>query len=169
MTPLKLFVTGGAGFLGRHVTTAALERGHEVTVLSRHPDRLRNLPAGIQVMGGDLTAPDDLGKRLARLAPDAVVHAAAIVVDHDPTLHAVNVEGTAALCAMLSGLPQPPRVVHISTFSVEDIPPTDYNLYFLAVGFSTGRLLFVLLRGCSLVCACAPTGARPGKVLRSGR
>jgi NADH dehydrogenase len=124
---VKLLVTGGAGFLGRHVLSAARARGHEVTALSRHPDRVRDLPEGVQLVQGDLTTPEGLGERLGELELDAVIHAAAIVVDHDPTLHTVNVEGTAALCATLCGLPRPPRLVHVSTFAVEDPPPTAYS------------------------------------------
>ena len=124
---VKLLVTGGAGFLGRRVASAALERGHEVVVLSRHPDRVRDLPPGVSVIGGDLTAPQDLKGRLAELAPQGVIHAAAVVVDHDPQLHSVNVEGTAALCSMLGGLSPAPRLVYVSTFSVEDIPSTAYS------------------------------------------
>ena len=125
-------MTGGAGFVGRHVTARALERGHEVTVLSRHPDRVDGLPDGVHLVAGDLTDPGRLRDALVDLAnagqaPDAVVHAAAVVVDHDPKLHRVNVEGTGALCAALAALPTPPRLVHISTFAVEDIPATEYS------------------------------------------
>ncbi len=113
--------------MGRHVTAAARARGHEVAVLSRHPERARDVADEVTLVQGDLTAPGDLGERLAALAPDAVVHAAAVVVDHDPKLHQVNVEGTAALCKLLGGLPTPPRLVHVSTFAVEDPPPTEYS------------------------------------------
>jgi NADH dehydrogenase len=104
-----------------------MDRGHEVVVLSRHPDRVRDLAPGASLIGGDLTNPKDLEARLAHLAPQAVVHAAAVVVDHDPQLHSVNVEGTAALCNILGGLSPAPRIVYVSTFSVEDIPSTSYS------------------------------------------
>ncbi len=124
---VKLLVTGGAGFLGRHVAAIALERGHEVVVLSRHPERARGVPSGAEIQEGDLTRPGPLAAALREIDPEAVVHAAAIVVDHDPKLNSVNIEGTAALCAALAGLQPAPRMVHVSTFSVEDVPPTDYS------------------------------------------
>ncbi|HUK04667.1 MAG TPA: NAD-dependent epimerase/dehydratase family protein, partial [Burkholderiales bacterium] len=40
----RVLVLGGAGFVGRHVSAALLERGHEVIVGTRHPRRaLRRL------------------------------------------------------------------------------------------------------------------------------
>ena len=39
---MKLLIIGGTGFLGRHLTTLALDWGHEVTLFNRghrqHPD-----------------------------------------------------------------------------------------------------------------------------------
>ena len=32
---MKIFVTGGTGFVGRTLTKALVEKGHEVTILSR--------------------------------------------------------------------------------------------------------------------------------------
>jgi nucleoside-diphosphate-sugar epimerase len=33
---MKIFLTGGSGFIGRFLTFALAERGHEITVLSRN-------------------------------------------------------------------------------------------------------------------------------------
>jgi NADH dehydrogenase len=123
---LKILLTGGAGFLGRHVTRAALDAGHEVLVLSRHPERVETLPSGARALGGDLTLPETLSALVAA-GPDAVVHAAAVVAEDDPQLRDVNVGGTGHLLAALAGLPTPPRFVHVSSFAVEDIPSTQYS------------------------------------------
>ena len=37
--PLKIFIAGGAGFIGRHLVKAVLARGHEVYGLAK--DRMR--------------------------------------------------------------------------------------------------------------------------------
>jgi len=64
---------------------------------------------------------------LAQSPPDAVVHAAALMTGSRLELDAVNVEGTRALARALSRLDRPPRLVHVSTFAVEDTPPTPYS------------------------------------------
>lgn len=123
---MKILLTGGAGFLGRHVARAARARGHEVAALSRHPERATGLPRDVRVLSGDLADPASLAP-LARLAPQVVVHAAAVVADDDPQLHAVNVDGTRHLLDALSRLPAAPCVIHVSSFAVEDEPPTAYS------------------------------------------
>jgi uncharacterized protein YbjT (DUF2867 family) len=45
---MKAVVTGATGFLGGHVTKLLAERGDEVRVTYRNPERLKNLK-GIKV------------------------------------------------------------------------------------------------------------------------
>lgn len=124
---MKLFVTGGAGFLGRKICAAALAEGHEVLAMSRHPERVQGLPDGVTLVGGELTDEEQLRGLLGQARPDALIHAAAVVTDDDPRLRPVNVGGTGALIAALQSLAEQPRLVLISTFSVEDIPATAYS------------------------------------------
>lgn len=123
---MKILLTGGAGFLGRHVARAASAAGHEVLVLSRHPDRVGALPRSVHAVAGDLTRPESLGQ-LPDWGAQVVIHAAAIVADDDPNLAEVNVSGTGNLLAALARAVVVPRLVHVSTFAVEDIPPTAYS------------------------------------------
>lgn len=54
---MKIVVAGGTGFLGRHIVTALLASGHEITVLSRKPERASQIPelAGVNTTRGDVT------------------------------------------------------------------------------------------------------------------
>lgn len=55
----KILVTGATGTVGRQVVTELLARGHEVRALTRDAARA-GLPAGVEVVQGDLTEPDGL-------------------------------------------------------------------------------------------------------------
>lgn len=124
---MKLLVTGGTGFLGRALARAALADGHQVVATSRHPERVKGLPEAVQLVKAEVTDAEGLARVVRTAAPEALIHAAAVVTDDDPRLVPVNVEGTRAVLAAAAGLATPPRLVHVSTFAVEDIPPTAYS------------------------------------------
>lgn len=89
---MKLFVTGGTGFIGSHVLAAALSAGHEVVALRRPGSRPRvSLPGEPAWIEGPLD-----GDWLRELAGcHALVHLAAAGVDQRETdwaaLYQVNV------------------------------------------------------------------------------
>lgn len=43
---MKVIITGGSGLIGRALTASLAQAGHEVIVLSRKPEAVKNLPAG---------------------------------------------------------------------------------------------------------------------------
>ncbi|MBE7216899.1 MAG: NAD-dependent epimerase/dehydratase family protein [Caulobacteraceae bacterium] len=92
-------VTGGTGFLGRHLVAALLADGWRVRALVRRSPGDASWPEGrVELVAGDL---DDAGslERLCRGA-QAVVHAAgAIKARRRSTFEAVNVTGAAATAA----------------------------------------------------------------------
>ena len=59
---MKIVVAGGTGFLGRHISKALLDSGHEVTVLGRNPDSVSSIPecSGADAKRGDVTQPQTL-------------------------------------------------------------------------------------------------------------
>ncbi|MFI5350032.1 MAG: NAD(P)-dependent oxidoreductase [Elusimicrobiota bacterium] len=67
---MKIALIGATGNVGSRVAAEALSRGHQVTGVSRHPEKLAP-KAGLTSVRGDTAAPDDLAKVLA--GHDAVV------------------------------------------------------------------------------------------------
>lgn len=127
MSRVKILMTGGTGFLGRHVLRLAREHGHDVTIVSRNPGRVPELADQATLVAGDVREGHSLVETFAAAAPDAVIHAAAIVDHNEADLLTVNVGGTAEVLAACRAMPSPPRLVYVSSFAVEDPPPTEYS------------------------------------------
>src|SRR3954451_22144106 len=68
---MRLLVLGGTHFLGRHVATAALDRGHEVATFTRGVSG--EPPDGVRALHGDRDDPDALPRALADWTPELVV------------------------------------------------------------------------------------------------
>jgi 2'-hydroxyisoflavone reductase len=68
---MRLLVLGGTQFLGRHVATAALERGHDVATFTRGVSG--EPPEGARALHGDRDDPDALPRALADWTPELVV------------------------------------------------------------------------------------------------
>ncbi|MGW0333201.1 NAD(P)H-binding protein [Streptomyces sp. NPDC003011] len=62
-TPQNILVTGATGTVGRQVVAELLARGHGVRALTRDASRAA-FPEGVEVVQGDLTAPDSLAPAL---------------------------------------------------------------------------------------------------------
>lgn len=108
---MRVFVTGGTGFIGGSLIPQLVASGHEVTALVRGD---RSLP-GVRTIHGDLTQPETW--RAALPGQDAVIHLAAIyrIGQRDRSaMYAVNVLGTRAVldAAIDAGVA---RVVHVSS------------------------------------------------------
>ena len=90
----KVLVTGGSGFLGRHVVDALVGEGHEVRIL----DRVANPAHPALSRVGDICEPNDC--RDAMNGVDVLVHLAALYRDDvrpKSLYYKVNVEGTERL------------------------------------------------------------------------
>jgi nucleoside-diphosphate-sugar epimerase len=114
----EVLVTGGNGFVGRHLVSALCERGDSVRVLALPGEDADALAArGVAVFRGDIRRPDTLVAPMCRA--DAVVHLAAMMDVWRPfeDYHAVNVTGTVNVCraALAAGVG---RLVHMSSSSV---------------------------------------------------
>ncbi|TPM29997.1 NAD-dependent epimerase/dehydratase family protein [Mesorhizobium sp. B2-3-4] len=78
----RILVTGGCGFIGRHVAQELVEHGYEVRILDAlleqvHGAEAITLPAGAELMKGDVLDREIVVEALSNV--DAVVHLAAEV------------------------------------------------------------------------------------------
>ena len=114
----EILITGGNGFVGRHLVSALQARGDSVRVLALPDEDAGWLEErGVRVHRGDIRSPDAL------IAPmngtEGVLHLAAMMDVWRPMgeYRAVNVTGTENVCraALAAGVH---RVVHMSSSSV---------------------------------------------------
>jgi len=56
--PLKLVIYGGSGNIGQRIVREALDRGHQVTVVSRDPSRVKVTHDRLTVVQGNVLEPD---------------------------------------------------------------------------------------------------------------
>ncbi|RTL61513.1 MAG: NAD(P)-dependent oxidoreductase [Pseudonocardiaceae bacterium] len=73
---VKLFVTGGTGFIGSALVSEALEAGHELALLTREPAAWRLAPfrGKINIIPGSLSDVASFAPALNALRPDCVAH-----------------------------------------------------------------------------------------------
>lgn len=113
---MRVLVTGGAGFIGSHLTRLLLAVDREVVVLDDlSTGRRESVPVGARLVVGDILNPVAL--RDAAAGCELAYHLAAVssipACLADPVrAEAVNVEGTARICEAV------PRVVLASSIAV---------------------------------------------------
>lgn len=76
---MKVFVTGGAGYIGSITAQALLDAGHEVVIFDRVADKVKERLAGAECIKGDLLNQDGICAALSETRPDAVIHFAAYI------------------------------------------------------------------------------------------
>jgi dihydroflavonol-4-reductase len=129
---LEILITGGNGFLGRHLVSALQNRGDSVRVVELPTEDATWLEQrGVTVFRGDVRSRDTLTAPLDGV--DGVFHLASLlgVWDSLERYYAVNVTGTVNVCrsALAAGVS---RLVHVSSAMVYDMgqprPPTEADL-----------------------------------------
>jgi nucleoside-diphosphate-sugar epimerase len=97
---MKILVTGGTGFLGRHLATKLLSSGHRVHLLGRDFAQVKQLlEAGASPIAADLR--DEAAVRAACAGVEVVYHVGALSAPWGKRadFHAINVAGTEAVLA----------------------------------------------------------------------
>jgi nucleoside-diphosphate-sugar epimerase len=118
---VKVFVTGGTGFIGSHVVRLLRERGDDVVALVRSREKGAELESlGAELVEGDLSSSDVI--RAACEDSDATIHGAAIYKVGIPKgdreeMHEANVRGTERVldAAWQAGVG---RILYVSTINV---------------------------------------------------
>ena len=115
---MKVFITGGSGYLGRNLIRALTQRGDTVRALARSASAGEIVAAlGAEMIAGELNHDEALRRGMAGC--DAVIHAAALVTQWGDPLefHRVNVMGTQQVIKACQAM-DIARLVHISTEAV---------------------------------------------------
>ena len=118
---MKVFVTGGTGFIGGEVVRQLRDRGDEVVCLVRSPGKATKLTAlGCELVSGDLG--DEAALRQGMSGCDAAIHAAAmyevgIPAKQRPAMWEANVAGTERVMKVALET-KVPRIVYVSTVGV---------------------------------------------------
>lgn len=118
---MKVFVTGGTGFIGGEVVRQLRARGDDVVCLVRSPEKSKAIAAlGAEIVSGDLG--DAAALRAGMEGCDAMVHAAAmyevgIPAKQHPAMWEANVAGTERVMAAALEA-KVPKIVYVSTCGV---------------------------------------------------
>jgi nucleoside-diphosphate-sugar epimerase len=170
---MRVFLTGGTGFIGGSVAAKLRERGDEVVALVRDPARAKKLTdAGCELVRGDVGDRAAIAEAMAGC--DAAIHGAAIYEVGIPeserrAMHEANVVGTEnVLRAALEA--KVPKVVYISTVAAfgntrgqvvdegYEPPGREFTSYYEQTKFEAHRVAKRLIADEALPCVIVQPG-----------
>jgi uncharacterized protein YbjT (DUF2867 family) len=124
---MKVAITGGTGFIGRHLVKDLVERGHEVVAIARGKYRRNTQPVeGATFLAMDANDTDSLTRAFEGC--DAVVHCAGTSVESaEQTFYRLHVEGTRSAVAAAERA-RVKKFVLLSYLSVRPTVRSEYHI-----------------------------------------
>lgn len=124
---MKVFITGGSGFVGSEIISELLAAGREVIALVHQGGKAgaRGIPGSVQTAVGDVLAPD-LEERLA--GSDAVIHLVGVIREFPGrgiTLQRLHVEASLNVLRAMKAAGVS-RLVHMSALGAGPDAATEY-------------------------------------------
>jgi UDP-glucose-4-epimerase GalE len=124
---MRVFVTGGAGYVGSHCAKLLRESGHELRIYDNLSAGHRGATVGDELVVGDLADVEKLHRTMKEFQPEAVMHFAASTAVgesvQEPLLYyRNNVANTVNLLDVMKSL-DVKKLVFSSTCAVYGIPP----------------------------------------------
>lgn len=128
----RFLITGATGFVGRYVVKEALNRGYEVHIIVRNPNKAQRLFSdSVKVhLLDDFTDREKLSKIIKETEPSYVIHLIGIIQEIRSkaiTFERVHYEYPKVLYEILKAFP-PKKIIHMSALGVDEKAPSKYHI-----------------------------------------
>jgi NADH dehydrogenase len=128
MSAMNISLIGGSGFVGRHLIRRLVDQGHQLKILSRHPQRHREilLSPNVKMVKADPSDLSTLSREFQGM--DAVINLAGILNEpkhNGAGFHKVHVELPARITQAAKSA-QVLRLLHVSALNASSDAPSFY-------------------------------------------
>lgn len=119
--PLHILVYGGSGNIGQRIVQEALARGHEVTVVSRDPSRVKDRHDHLKVVAGNVL--DSTGIAALAQSQDVIVSAIGADRANNPDYHIYRKAAESLVTALRSLGTKAPRLIVVGGAGSLEVAP----------------------------------------------